>query len=566
MAKPFLKWVGGKTQLLPAITERLSSEVEGCKKYIEPFVGGGALLFHLLTLGDEYKFDEYHIIDINIELILCYEALKHDARMVYSELEKLINAYPETHEERGNRDLPNSYYGVRDKWNENLISKLDELDHESRAKRVAQTIFLNKTCFNGLYRVNAKGEFNVPIGSYKKPSFPTLPQLTAVQDALQYVEIHHGSFELCEAIADEHTFLYFDPPYRPISKTSAFTSYTKDGFSDEDLQKLADLYYRLNEKGCLLMMSNSGSGENADEDMLEIMFQQFDVDTVKASRSINSKGDSRGKINEIIVKNSLSNKEVIRHLNGLMIPEVRYTAEELAKLIYENVELSDTDLNPMTSDSKKTPRYFRMVKNALRCWPGNPNHNSKAWPRLRKDEYKSTSKKYIYYIIPEISVGSKAFHIQINDDIKIIYARGRIDDWCVYIHEGESRSAPKDTAYFSYLERLAKEIGNETVYGEFCEIYAKVTKNPDYSMAEFIRQIISQHPMKLQLESMKWYSVLYMAMVSEENYRNTKLGKRLKRLGVYQFLMENKSVEYAANWSRGKGWREIAAECEKHGF
>ena len=566
MAKPFLKWAGGKRQLLTQIMERIPSESEECKKYIEPFVGAGAVLFHLIERSKEFKFTEYHIIDINVELILCYKALKQDAFLVYSELKKLIDKYPNTHQERSDRKTPGSYYVVRNEWNETIISTLDELDDKSRAERVAKTIFLNRTCFNGLYRVNKQGGFNVPIGNYKKLSFPSLEELEEVQKALKNVKIYHGSFKLCEEIADEHTFLYFDPPYRPLTITSSFTSYTKYGFNDEDLDDLFELYLRLNEKNCLLMMSNSGRGGTPDEDFIEVLFEQFDVDEVKASRSINSKGDSRGKVNEVIVKNSLSNKEVISHLNGLMIPNKRYNYNELAVLLKENVELSDTDLKPMKSDSKATPRYVRMVKNALRCWPNNPAHKSKAWPNLRKDEMMSKGKKYWYYIIPEISVGNKGFQIQINDDMKIIYSRGRIDNWCVYIHEEDSRTAPKDTAYFGYLERLAGEIGNEIVYNEFCEIYSKVTKIPEHGMAEMIRQIISHHPEELQLESMKWYSVLYMAMVSEENYKYTKLGKRLKKLGVYQFLIEGQSVEYAANWSRGKGWREIAAECEKNGF
>lgn len=565
MAKPFLKWAGGKRQLLTQIMERIPSESEECKKYIEPFVGAGAVLFHLIERSKEFEFTEYHIIDINVELILCYKALKQDATLVYSELKKLIDKYPNTHEERKDKKISGSYYDVRSLWNQNIVADIDELDDEARAKRVAKTIFLNRTCFNGLYRVNKQGEFNVPIGNYKKLSFPSLEELEEVQKALKNVKIYHGSFKLCKEIADEETFLYFDPPYRPISKTSSFTSYTKYGFNDEDLDDLFELYLQLNEKNCILMMSNSGRGGAPDEDFIEVLFEQFDVDEVKASRSINSKGDSRGKVNEVIVKNSLSNKEVISHLNGLMVPNKEYHYKQLSALIKENVELSDTDLMPMPSDSEKTPRYVRMVKNALRCWPNNPAHPTKAWPELRKSE-KMSEGKNLYYIIPKISVGNEAFHIQINNDIKIIYSKGRIDNWCVYIHEGDSRTAPKDTAYFRYLERLAEKIGNEIVYNEFCEIYSKVTKTPDHSIAEMIRQIISHHPEELQLESMKWYSVLYMAMVSEENYKYTKLGKRLKRLGVYQFLIEGKTVEYAANWSRGKGWREIAAECEKNGF
>jgi len=566
MAKPFLKWAGGKRQLLPDIMERLPADVRECKKYIEPFVGAGAVLFHLLESEEFRNLKEYHIIDVNIELILCYEAIKEDAALVYSELEKLMFSYPKTHEERADRSISGSYYDIRAKWNQNIVSRLNELKPASRAIRVAQTIFLNRTCFNGLYRVNKQGEFNVPIGRYKKVSFPTERMLKEVQIALQDVQIHLGSFEKCEDLADENTFLYFDPPYRPISKTASFTSYTKDGFDEQDLKNLFDLYYRLNEKHCLLMMSNSGRGGTPDEDYIEAMFHQFDVDEVKATRAINSKGNSRGAVNEIIVKNALSNKEIISYLNGLMVPEERYTARQLSELLVNGIVLSPIDQRPMPSDGKNSPRYHRMVKNAIRCSPDYPNHPSKVWEHLRIEEEKSDDGELICYLETKNISNDDKFEVILDDKTKILFGRGRIDDWCVYVENNGTRSAPKDVEYFSYLKKLGLSIGNQRVYSEFCEIWEKVTMEPDKSIKPIIRDLVSEHPEEFKLNSEKWYSVLYMTMVSEENYKNTKLGKRLKRLGVYQLLIEGSSANEAANWSRGKRWREIASVCEKHGF
>ena len=371
---------------------------------------------------------------------------------------------------------------------------------------------------------------------------------------------------MCEAMADDKTFLYFDPPYRPLTKTSSFTSYTKEGFDDNDLTSLFDLYKRLNKKGCLLMLSNSGRGGTPDEDYIEVMFEDFDVDNVKAKRAINSKGNSRGEVNEVIVKNALTNDEVISTLSGLMIPEKRYTSRELAELLFNHTRLSSEDLSPMPSEGVSSPRYTRMVKNALRYSPDSTSHPSNTWVELKIDHGKSTNRKNVYYLKPKKTTDDAQFEVKVNEDTRVLFGKGRIDDWCVYIEREGKRRAPKDTEYFQYLHLLSTKVGVQKVYTEFCEMWARVTNVPESSMHTLIDELISTHPAEFQMESKLWYSVLYMAMVSEENYRNTKLGKRLKRLGVHQFLIEGMPVVDAANWSRGKRWREIAAECEKFGF
>ena len=185
MAKPFLKWAGGKRQMIPAIEKRLPRDIDELDTYIEPFIGGGALMFHLL---EKHSFENVHISDLNPELILCYREIQRDASRIYDKLHELIDAFPEDIE--GRKPV---YYQIRDDWNTG-VDKIEEMVQSERATRVAQMLFLNKTCFNGLYRVNRRGGFNVPMGDYKKPSFQTEETLVRAHEALQGVQIHLSGY------------------------------------------------------------------------------------------------------------------------------------------------------------------------------------------------------------------------------------------------------------------------------------------------------------------------------------------------------------------------------------
>jgi len=295
MARPFLKWAGGKRQLMNEIEARLPSNIEECKSYIEPFVGGGAVLFHLL---ETRTFEEVHISDVNPELILCYRTLKSDAKSVIKHLSKMIESYPTEQDQR-----KESYYAIRQDWNSN-VGKIPSLSKTQRAKRTAKTLFLNKTCFNGLFRVNSKGEFNVPIGSYVNPSFPSSEDLLEVQSALQSVTIHEVPFEECENWIDGTSFVYFDPPYRPLSATSHFVSYSKGDFNDEDQKRLAMFFRTLDKTGAKLLLSNSDpKNTNPDDEFFDNLYSKFTIDRVSANRAINSKGLKRGPINELLIRN-----------------------------------------------------------------------------------------------------------------------------------------------------------------------------------------------------------------------------------------------------------------------
>jgi len=283
--KPFLKWAGGKTQILSQIEENLPKELkEGMiKKYIEPFVGGGAVLFYLLQ---KYKFKEVIINDINEDLMLSYKVIKNDVNRLIDELSSLRDEFLSLDEER-RRDF---YYRVGDEFNKN--KDCDEV------KRVAQFIFLNKTCYNGLYRVNKKGEFNVPYGRYKNPKIFDEDNLIAVSKLLKNVKILCGDFEIVDEYVDAESFVYFDPPYKPLNKTSSFTSYTKYDFNDDDQIRLAKFYRKLDKRGAKLMLSNSYNIE-----FFGKLYEGFNIKKVVAKRMINCKGDRRGEVYELLILN-----------------------------------------------------------------------------------------------------------------------------------------------------------------------------------------------------------------------------------------------------------------------
>jgi DNA adenine methylase len=294
MAKPFLKWAGGKRQLISEIEARLPPNINEISTYVEPFIGGGALLFHML---ENYEFEQVHISDINPELVLCYRQIKSSVNDVILSLEKLVDAFPLTTE-----DKSDYFYQIRDLWNSNL--DIESMTDKERSMRVAQMIFLNKTCFNGLFRLNRSGKFNVPTGRYKKPSFPSHESLREVHLALQGVTIHHGSFVECLNWIDADSFVYFDPPYRPLSKTSSFISYSKGDFNDDNQVELASLIKDLDKEKAKFLLSNSDPKNTVtDDEFFDELYSDFQIDRVFARRAINSNPDRRGKISELLIRN-----------------------------------------------------------------------------------------------------------------------------------------------------------------------------------------------------------------------------------------------------------------------
>ncbi len=292
-AKPFLKWAGGKGQLLKEI-ERYYPFAEGnITKYAEPFVGGGAVLFDILS---KYDLKEVYISDINTELINTYDIIKYEI----DDLITLLETYQEEYIKLDTNGRKTYYMSMRDKFN-NIKVNGDETKNVTKA---ALMIFLNKTCFNGLYRVNKKGLFNVPMGSYKNPLICDERNLRTVSEKLQKVEVICGDYKESANFIDKHTFVYFDPPYRPLTETSSFTAYTENLFTDEKQIELAKFVDEMNKKGAKIVVSNSDpKNTNEDDEFFDDIYSNHKIKRVEATRMINSNSQGRGKIKELLISN-----------------------------------------------------------------------------------------------------------------------------------------------------------------------------------------------------------------------------------------------------------------------
>ena len=299
VAKPFLKWAGGKGQLLNKFEEMYPQELINGEidTYIEPFVGGGAVLFDVLQ---KYKVKKAVIVDLNKELINCYRCIKADVDELIKHLKTLQDEFLSLSDEK-RKDY---FLKVRNRYNEiHLNGKYD-------FEKAADFIFLNKTCFNGLYRVNSKGEFNVPFGKYKKPLICDSENLTLISNLLQNVEIRFGDYSICEEYVNGETFIYFDPPYRPLIENLSFVGYDKSGFNDENQKELAEFVKKLDKHNCLVMLSNSDpKNTNPDDNFFDELYKEFEIDRIFAKRMINCQADKRGDITEIVVRNYSSKKE-----------------------------------------------------------------------------------------------------------------------------------------------------------------------------------------------------------------------------------------------------------------
>ena len=293
IVKPFVKWAGGKTSLIPQITKYFPFELRNGKieKYIEPFVGGGAVLIDILQ---KYDVKQAYAFDINKDLINCYNVIKYKVEDLIQKLDKKEKEFlPLRIYER-----QKYFYDIRTKYNSYFLNA--ELD----AERASEFIFLNRTCFNGLYRVNKSGKFNVPFGKYKNPTICDSRNLSNLSILFKNTIFKYGDYKESESLIDENTFVYFDPPYRPLSVTSGFTSYTKEDFNDENQKELAKYYNKLNVKNAKLMLSNSNP-KNTDEndDFFENIYKGFNINEVSAKRMINSNAKGRGEISELLITN-----------------------------------------------------------------------------------------------------------------------------------------------------------------------------------------------------------------------------------------------------------------------
>ena len=292
-AKPFLKWAGGKKQLIQEIEKFYPFETKNIKKYAELFIGGGAVLFDVLN---KFDIEEIYISDVNREIINTYEVIKFNLEELIEILKKYQEEYSQANDEK-RREI---YLMKREKFNELKTF----FKNEKKIEKSALMIFLNKTCFNGLYRENKKGYFNVPIGSYKNPLICDEENLRAVSKKLKKVKINLCSYENSLTFIDNKTFVYLDPPYRPLSSTSNFTSYTKDNFTDKEQLELAEYVNKINEKGAKILLSNSDPKNcNENDNFFDEIYSKYNIKRVSATRMINSKASNRKPINEILISN-----------------------------------------------------------------------------------------------------------------------------------------------------------------------------------------------------------------------------------------------------------------------
>ena len=294
MSHPFLKWAGGKRQLLPTIQKYYPFD-NGYTKYVEPFIGGGAVFFDILN---KYNIHEVYISDINQNLINTYRVIQKHVDALIKELKTLEKNYSEMdviHKKQ-------YYYNCRLDYNskQNILSckKNDRIHHAARM------IFLNKTCFNGLYRVNSKGEFNVPWGKALNPTICDENNLRLVAKKLQNVKIFCCSYNHMLKYIDEHTFVFMDPPYRPLNASSNFNAYSNNSFDDQEQIKLAEFAKKIDKLGGKFMVCNSDP-HNVDvtDNFFDDLYQGFDVYRIPATRMINSKASARGSINELLITN-----------------------------------------------------------------------------------------------------------------------------------------------------------------------------------------------------------------------------------------------------------------------
>lgn len=298
-AKPFLKWVGGKGQLLETFRGLYPEGLLNgkIKNYYEPFMGGGAVFFDIMQ---QHPVENAFLYDINEELVLTYRVIQRDV----AKLTSILYEYEKAYRKRNKSEQAAYYYEQRTQFNQQRNSINYGTYSDRWLARAAQLIFLNKTCFNGLYRVNSKGAFNTPAGEYTNPTICDENNLLAASKVLEAATIQLADFRQVKKDLRPGSFVYFDPPYRPISRTASFTAYSRQSFADEDQKALKELFVHIDNKGERVMLSNSDP-RNADpnDNFFDELYKDFNILRIPAKRMINSNAAKRGNINEIVVTN-----------------------------------------------------------------------------------------------------------------------------------------------------------------------------------------------------------------------------------------------------------------------
>lgn len=290
----------GKSQLLDQFSKYYPARLKEkkIKRYIEPFVGAGAVFFELNSI---YNFNKVILNDINPEIILCYKVIKENVYGLMESLNQLKNIYMnlDTIENKSK-----FYYKIRDEFNEEKIT-INYIKYNSNwIQHASQFVFLNKTCFNGLYRVNKNGKFNVPFNKSKTPKFFNEENLLNINKSLQNTILTYGDFQSVMEYVDKDTFLYIDPPYRPLNKNLNFNGYSEKTFNDESQIRLANWIKKINDMSATFMLSNSDPKNiSEDDNFFDELYKEFKIYRISANRMINCKGDARKKVSELLVTN-----------------------------------------------------------------------------------------------------------------------------------------------------------------------------------------------------------------------------------------------------------------------
>jgi len=288
--KPFLKWAGGKGKLIPQLVNKLPQDFYKHEvTYIEPFIGGGALMFYLLQRFPNIR--KAIINDINPHLINAYSVIKEQP----SDLIEILAEMQATYLEKDEEQRKEYYLSARQIFNETKLNRVEDS---------AYLIFLNRTCFNGLYRENSAGRFNVPFGKYKNPLICDKETILSDSKLLQKVIILNGDYQNTIKYIDDNTFFYFDPPYRPLSQTSSFNSYSSIEFDDREQIRLKDFCDQVAARGCKFMLSNADcKSKNPNDDFFDKLYENYTIHRVLAARAINSNPSKRGKLTELLICN-----------------------------------------------------------------------------------------------------------------------------------------------------------------------------------------------------------------------------------------------------------------------
>lgn len=306
-AKPFIKWVGGKSQLIDQLEVLLPADFDDWHDvtYIEPFVGGGAMLFYMLQAHPNIK--RVVINDINANLTTCYKTVRDEPLALIASLDRIQEEYKTLESEEERKSF---YLEKRVLFNTQKLNAIE---------KSTIFLFLNRTCFNGLYRENKSGEFNVPFGRYTNPTICDSSTIIADSRLLQDVEILTGDFEQTLDYASGNTLFYFDPPYRPLSNTSSFNDYVKEKFNDDAQRRLKTFCDKVERAGYHFMLSNSDcKGKDGKDLFFDSLYAEYEIERVWASRCVNANGAKRGKLTEILVHNYYTEEEQYKRIKQIV--------------------------------------------------------------------------------------------------------------------------------------------------------------------------------------------------------------------------------------------------------